>query len=1027
MKIRDIISGIILFCSLPLSAQVVHPIVLCGSEPLSVVSDDAVLLHDGWQMRESYFCGNDGCRFSTLKFPASDWYSTTVPATVLSVLVNHGVYPNPYIGMNAMQIPDASDDFNERYGLARYTHLPDGENPWHKPYWFRNKFYIPDTYSGKTVWLNLDGINYRADVFINGKKVEGKETLVGMFRRFRLDVSDYIVAGGQNAMAICIYPLDHPGDPVHAQIEGFRGQLGPNGGDSEISRDLTMYCSSGWDWIPQVPDRNMGIWQHVWLNATESVRVTDPAVFTDLDLPDVSKADAKVRFYARNISSKVQKVTFEAEIFPDGFAGETITVSRKTTLNPNSRTEIIFDAEEFPQLVLRDPELWYPAGYGEQPLYNIRVRAYIGKKLSSEETRRFGVREFSSYLLASGGRAFEVNGVPIRMSGGSWVPDMMLTWDAQRYRDEVRLMASGNASFVRIHGSGIIVPDCFLDACDEYGLLVWQDLMRSSYSPDFRKFEIPKNNGYYWYPTPADSTLYMDNMVDAIERLRGHAAFCLYCGSNEATPQENTTLALQDKVLPEMDGTRIFIVSSHEQPGWANTKIGMTTGGPWDMKRLPEYWNLYRTDDGFTGRNEIGLTSPPNINTLAKSMPDYDQPDETYFPFNVDMGFHDATGWPIHALDRIMREDMGNPADITEYLWWSDLYNSASFRAIYEAANSMRPRNSGTMLWKTNASWSSFNWQLYDWYLRPNSGYYSSRSALKPVHVQFDIDSLDVKLINALPEKLENYKTRIRMYSADGVFLDEIDKSVSVGSNANATVSRLPEFVNDGNLYFVALLLSDSNGKEIDRSVQWYQKEMKWDALTKLSPAKIEVDFISVTTENEENKYHFMVKNMSSTPAVNIMLELVQGYQGMEILPSFWSDNALTLMPNERMEIDVKVRKTSVAKIPHLMIEGLNILPQEIDFFANEKVMLSLQVNDFRLQAMDGKTFVEFMVESKDAPGARVNTWLIPVKINGKLFRNVIVGCKSGGKSSGLIDISGLETGIYIIEVGDVTKEIVMK
>ncbi|MDR0543356.1 MAG: hypothetical protein LBH19_14255 [Dysgonamonadaceae bacterium] len=1041
MNYKKIILSTLFFSALTIYAQLTQPLTLCGSEPFTRVPDNAVVLYDGWQMRESAFCGNDGAQFSSNDFAPAGWYTTSVPVTALSVLVNHGIYPNPYIGMNAMQIPDASDEFNEKYGLKKYSHLPNEENPWAKPYWFRKNFDLPASYKGKQIWLNLDGINYRADVWINGKKAAsafpspneegaGGEVLVGMFKRFRLEVSEFVKTGEQNTLAVCIYPLDHPGNPVHAQVDGFEGQLGPNGGDAEISRDLTMYCTVGWDWIPQVPDRNIGFWQHVWLNATEAVRVTDPAVFTDLDLPKLDKANLKVRFFAQNPTGKNQKVTFDITISPDKFNGQTVHVKKTLVIEKNTRTEVILDKNDFPQLTLVNPQLWYPVGYGEQPLYNITVRAFVGKNLSSEETRRFGVREFSSYLLESGGRAFEVNGVTVRMSGGAWVPDMMLTWDAQRYRDEVRLMAAGNATFARINGCGIIVPDVFLDECDERGLLVWQDLMRTTYSPDYRKDKNP-GVGYFWHPTPADSTLYMDNMVDAVERLRGHAAFYLYCGSNEASPQENTGVALQNKVLPAMDGTRMFIASSHEQPGWANTKIGMTTGGPWDMKRLPEYWKMYRTDGGFTGRNEIGLTSPPTINTLLKSLPDYDRPDNNkHFPLNRDMGFHDATGWAVQSLDKIMREDIGNPSNITEYLWWSDLYNSAAYRAIFEAANSARPRNAGTMLWKTNAAWSSFNWQLYDWYLRPNAGFYSSRSALKPVHIQFDIDSLDVKLINALPIKLENYKVKIQIFSAEGTFMDEINKTVSAEMNGNATISRLPEMVNDGKLYFVALTLSDSKGRETDRNVQWYQKDMKWGDLTKIAPAAIEVDFVSLKTDGEEQVYTFNLKNMSSVPAVNMVLELVNGYQGMEILPSFWSDNALTLLPNECKEISVNVRKSSIKKAPHLIAEGLNVQPKEWIIRNNELRITSLdtpKVTDFNLVKKDGKRCLAFSVVSGDVAGERVTTHQSEVTINGEFFRRVIFGCIAGGKTSGLLDVNHLQAGKYNIKIGNLEKEIVVE
>ena len=228
--------------------------------------------------------------------------------------MRHKIYPDPYIGTNNMFIPDASDDHNRRYQLGRFSHLPDKSNPWAKPYWFRKEFLLPGSYAGKTVWLHLDGINYRADVWLNGRPVAVAGHVAGMFKRFLFDVSSFVRQGGTNALAIRIHPLDFPGDPFHEQIGGVAGGFGFNGGDGEILRNVTEYCAIGWDWVPAARDRNMGLWQHVWLEATGPVVVRDPAAFVELRPPDAKEAAVTIRCQIENPLMVEQTVELTARM-----------------------------------------------------------------------------------------------------------------------------------------------------------------------------------------------------------------------------------------------------------------------------------------------------------------------------------------------------------------------------------------------------------------------------------------------------------------------------------------------------------------------------------------------------------------------------------------------------------------------------------------------------------------------------------------------------------------------------------------
>jgi exo-1,4-beta-D-glucosaminidase len=988
-------------------------------EPLSAIPAGAIVLYEDWRMTESAIIGNDGHKFSLPGYKTQKWYPTTVPATVLGVLVRNGIYPDPYIGLNNMKIPDASDDFNKRYDLAQYSHLPDKSNPWAKPYWFRKEFELPADYTGKTVWLNLDGLNYRADIWINGQLVEDANTVVGMFRRFRLNITRFAKPGKKNVMAIRIHPLDFPGDPVYAQIEGLHGNLGPNGGDGDILRNVTQYCTIGWDWVPAARDRNIGIWQHVSINASGPVVVADPAAVTKVNISKDTSTEVTVRFFVTNASGNEQAVKIKTTIQPDGLPDNKVTVNSSVTLKANSRREVILKPEDYPQLQLKNPHLWWPVTHGKQPLYRLEVSAYTRNHLSSTAHSKFGVRSLETFLLPSGGRAFKVNEKTIRLTGGAWIPDYLLSWSAQRYRDEARLMARGNATLVRVNGCGIMPPDVFFDACDKYGLLVWEDFSRTSISPQYRKDKLKSRR-----PPACDPKIYLDNMIDCISRMRGHPSVLLWCGSNEDAPQEDTGKALQNEILPKMDGTRIFLPSSSEQPRWSAIDIRTYTGGPWHMIRLPQYYKLYGSAKGFESRNEIGLTSVPTINAVAASNPDFHVPDKKSFPLNKSMGYHDAAGFPIKSLYNIMSHDIGMPSSIAEFLKWGDLYNNQTYRTIFEAANKARPRNEGTILWKSNAAWPGFNWQIYDWHLRPNAGYYTMKSACKPLHVQFSHDDGGIQVVSTISQKLTNAAVKAVILSADGK--KQIEKQFKADVYANQTVSidSVKDLINDDSLYFIGLDLVDQTGNIIDRTVTWTQKNTKWHELLSIPTVDVACKLIHKNQINGEIEYSLKIQNISALPVINLMAEITNGAFGKEILPAFWEDNALTMMPHETRNIKVKVRKALITKTPFLMIEGLNVNPAAWNVTTGKKDSLKIKINDFNIKHEEEKVYLNFSATQPENKGSRITTFPVKLTIDGKLYRYVSVAIKYGMDISGKITLTPLTPGSHRIQLGDLTKMI---
>ena len=989
------------------------------SEPLSTIPENAIILYDDWEMKESAIIGMTGEKISKSEYKMENWYSTSVPTTVLGTLIRNGVYPDPYIGMNNMLIPDMSDDFNERYDLGKYSHLPDSSNPWAKPYWFRKEFEVPADYEGQIVWLNVDGINYRADVWVNGKLVADSENTVGMFRRFRLNITENALPGKKNTLAIAIYPLDFTGDPLYAQVEGLNGNVGPNGGDADILRNVTQYSTIGWDWVPAVRDRNMGLWQHVSINSSGPVVVADPAAFTAVNISDDTTAEVKLRFFLTNASKEDQNANLNISIKPDGLPSEELIINTSVKIKAESRKEVILNPDEYPDLNLNNPNLWWPVTHGDQPLYNLVVGVHINGQLSSDHKSKFGVRELDSFILPSGGRAFSVNGKTIRIAGGAWISDFLLSWSAQRYRDEIRLMAEGNATLVRVNGCSIMPPDVFFDACDKHGLLVWEDFSRTSVAPNFRKDGIKSRR-----PPACDSTIYMNNMVDVISRIRGRASLLLYCGSNEDAPQEDTGTALQNEVLPEMDGTRIFLPSSSEQPDWSTIEVATTTGGPWQMIKLPWYYWLYENQKGFESRNEIGLASVQTINAVATANPDFNTPDSIDFPLNRSMGYHDATGdWTMGSYIKIMQEDIGKPSSIAEFLKWGDLYNNQVYRSIFEAANKARPRNEGTILWKSNAAWLSFNWQIFDWSLRANAGYYTMKSALKPLHVQYSHPDAGIQVVSTLGDNLTNLTVKTSVYSSDGKMQEEKSSQVNVEANQTIYVDSIRSLISDtSKLYFITLDLKDQSGNQMDRTVTWTHKNTKWKELLSIPPADVNCRILNQKVVENEIEYSIEVINTSDVPAINTMLEITEGSFGEEILPAFWDDNALTMVPGETKTVTVRVRKDLIKGQPHILFEGLNVNPSSWNIDSGIKESLNFTIDDLQISSLSEKTYLNFSANQIDNIGTRITTIPVKLSIDGKLIRYVSVAIKKGMSIDGRIELTNWSSSEHSIEFGGRTK-----
>src|SRR6201996_5269322 len=330
-----------------------------------------------FDLQSSALIGNPGEELSTLHYRSKAyWFPVKVPSTVLTGLVTNHIYPDPYQGLNNMLIPDASEQFNKDYKLEQYSFLPNDPNPWKKPYWYRTKFTVPQADKERVFQLIFKGINYRAAVWLNGKQIADSTQMAGMFAEYNLDVTKHIKAGATNVLAVKIYPLDFPCLPAQEQLKAL-GPFFDNGGPTgDIGKNVTMLSSVGWDWMPPVRDRNIGLWQPVFLRTTGAVTIGRPQLKTDLpNLPDTGIAKLSLSLTLTNHLQSEEKGGLSVRISPENFKGAfPLRFTKNVSIAAGASALVNMDAATVKQLIISKPHLWWPNNYGKANLYRIRLQ-----------------------------------------------------------------------------------------------------------------------------------------------------------------------------------------------------------------------------------------------------------------------------------------------------------------------------------------------------------------------------------------------------------------------------------------------------------------------------------------------------------------------------------------------------------------------------------------------------------------------------------------------------------------------------
>lgn len=867
--------------------------ILCTLLSHTLLAQNQYELNAGWKSRPISDIKEKGEVISTPSYSTAGWAAAVVPGTVLTTQLQNKQIPDPFYGMNNERIPDIYDTGREYY-----------------TYWFAKDFQESAPQKGEQVWLHLRGVNYSSDVYLNGQRLNEK-THHGMFLRQTYNITPYLAKDGNNRLAVIVYPPDPVGKPNGGQ-----------GGDGTIAKNVTHQYVAGWDWIQPIRDRNTGIWDKVIIEKTRQVNLKNPHVVTRV--PGKRKPEGPQQPATVKVSAELENPTSEKIRGVLRYTLDGQTVSKKVTLAANSTQKVALD-----DFVLQNPKLWWPHMYGPQNLYQLKLQFLVnGKTVSDEENVQVGLREIQTvWNERTRSMQIDVNGQPIFIKGGNWIiSDAMLRFTDARYDAEVRYHRDMNLNLIRIWGGALVERPEFYEACDKYGLLVIQDFWMTGDANGRWVDPLKADDQWTRRKYPDDHGLFLRSAADQVKMIRNYPSLAMWCGGNEITPPAGILNALQDSILPELDGTRWFIPYSNADSMSFNT-IGGNGDGPYTIQPISQFW-AYRT---WPFNSEVGSVGVGDLESLERFIPKENLVAPQYLGKDHKPSEKVDSVWTYHTYTGVGYEQhilpYGAPTDIKDFTRKAQLVNYDQYRALMEGFSShMWDWYTGTIIWKTQNPWTSMRGQMYDYYLDPNAALFGLRNGGEPLHVMFDpVDSMVMAVNNSFEMK------RDMMLVATAY--DMAGKSTSLGQlivEINPSTAK-KYFPLKGNLrrlgsdkgVFLSLRLLDLDQNVISNNFYWLPNAAgNYTGLNELAQAKVQVEAKQIGAGK--------VEVTLSNPATNTVaffnrVSLVDPKTDERILPAFYSDNYISVPPGEKQTITIEYTPADGAATPVITVEGWNV------------------------------------------------------------------------------------------------------
>jgi len=871
----------------PVSRLMVAVLLLLSGGPLAQAADtNRLVLRKGWAIQSAAKVPEKGESVSRPGYKVEGWSTITVPNTVVGGLVENGTYPDPFFGMNLRNIPGTEYPIGQRFTLIP---MP-ATSPFKPAWWYRKEFDLPAALAGRSLALHFNGINYRASVWFNGARLAGPDEVAGAFRRYEFDVTRLARPGEANVVAVEV-TAPEPGDLAFMWV----------------------------DWNPTPADKNMGLWDEVFLTDSGPIALRYPHVVSKLDLPSLEAAQLSVSAELWNTTDKPASGTVRGAI-------EGVLFSKTVSLAPKEQTTVRFTSSDVPGLNIAKPRVWWPYRMGAQNLYTLALDVDVNGAISDRQELRFGIQEMASELTPKGHRLFKVNGKPILIRGGGWASDMMFRPAAQRRLEtEMRYVREMGLNTIRLEGK--LENDLFYELADRLGILVMAGWCCCDQWEHWKEWDAED-----YRVAPA-------SLTSQILRLRNHPSVIAWFNGSDFHPPadvEKSYLEIQEKL-----GFGKPVLSSATDQVAASGPSGVKMLGPYDYV-APSYWLADTTHGGAFGfATEIGPGGAvPPIESLKRMLPA-----DRLWPINEFWTYH-AGGdefKDLRLFTSALEGRYGRATGVEDYARKSQALAYEGQRAMFEGYARNKYTSTGVIQWMLNNAWPSMIWHLYDYYLRPGGGYFGTKKACEPLHVQFSYDDRSIVVVNDLQEAFKGLKVSAELLNLDSTSKFSASAVVDVAADAIARALTVPKPKDLSRTYFLRLKLEDASGQLRSSNLYWLStqedvldwKKTEWyytptkqhsdlSALTSLAPTTLAVS-ARFEDAGAEGSAVVSLENTGKVVAFQVRLKMVEAKSGDEILPVYWDDNYFALFPGEKRSVRVAYPRGRDAAQPELEVGAWNV------------------------------------------------------------------------------------------------------